>query len=124
MLSRAFRLAARKRLSGLKMERVKGVEPSSQPWQGCIMAVIRHPRLARVSHAKRDTRTSVPWARIELATPSFSEKCSTTELPRQAKLAIVPAKLGRQEPISDFNFKKAYLQLVDGTGFEPVAPAM
>ena len=28
---------------GLVIERVKGVEPSSGPWKGPIIAVIRHP---------------------------------------------------------------------------------
>ena len=28
------------------VERVKGVEPSFQPWEGCIIAVIRHPQAA------------------------------------------------------------------------------
>ncbi|GEM_PF-5591510 len=30
------------------MERVKGIEPSSVPWEGTIMAIIRHPRALRL----------------------------------------------------------------------------
>ena len=29
---------------GIRFLRVEGVEPSSQPWEGHIIAVIRHPR--------------------------------------------------------------------------------
>ena len=29
----------------MSMERAKGVEPSSQPWQGCIIAAIRRPHI-------------------------------------------------------------------------------
>ena len=50
-------------------ERVKGIEPSSYAWQAHVIATIRHPL--------------VPGIRIELTPPSFSEKCSTTELPRR-----------------------------------------
>ena len=32
-----------------RMERVKGVGPSFQPWEGCIIAVIRHPPSVRSS---------------------------------------------------------------------------
>ena len=42
-------IAAGRNLEGKKelcyiMERVKGVGPSSQPWEGYIIAVIRHPQ--------------------------------------------------------------------------------
>ena len=47
----------------LRFKRVKGVEPSSQPWQGCIIAAIRHPHF-------------VPGVRLALTTPAFSELCS------------------------------------------------
>ena len=57
-------------ISALSLERVKGVEPSSHPWQGCIITVIRHPQL-------------VPRAGIEPSTLRFSVACSTTELPRR-----------------------------------------
>ena len=48
-----------------------GIEPTSYPWQGHIIATIRHPQ-----------NKLVPRVRIELTTSSFSEKRSTTELPR------------------------------------------
>ena len=83
-----------------------GVEPTSQPWQGCIIATIRHPHFANATHLlsvnyllfllknfSNGLRlgigdSEVPRARIELATQRFSVVCSTTELPRLVPLAV------------------------------------
>jgi hypothetical protein len=51
-------------------ERVSGIEPPSRAWQARVIAVIPHPQ------------KNVPRVRIEPTTSSFSEKRSTTELPR------------------------------------------
>ena len=59
-----------KKLFHVLLERVSGIEPPSEHWQCPIITIIRHPLM------------SVPRVRIELTTSSFSEKRSTTELPR------------------------------------------
>jgi hypothetical protein len=49
-----------KKSNSFILERVKGIEPSSRPWQGRVIAVIPHPLF-------------VPRARLALATSAFSE---------------------------------------------------
>ncbi len=52
---------------------MSGIEPPSRAWQARVIAIIPHPQ------AKNKY---VPRVRIEPTTSSFSEKRSTTELPR------------------------------------------
>ena len=58
-------------------ERVKGIEPSSHPWQGCVIATIRHPRVINFQQSSG----AAEWNRT-IETFPFSAERSTTELPR------------------------------------------
>ncbi len=65
------------------------IELPFYPWQGYVIATIRHPpSLAEASFGGRSPLSLrkrdffVPDLRIELRTPSFSAMCSTTELVR------------------------------------------
>ena len=55
------------------MERPRGIEPLSLPWQGRVLP-LNHGRM-------------VPRVRIELTTRRSSGVCSTTELPGRSVLA-------------------------------------
>ncbi len=70
---------------------MSGIEPPSRAWQARVIAIIPHPQR---------TIKYVPRVRIEPTTSSFSEKRSTTELPRHIFF------------------------YVDDTGLEPVTPSV
>ncbi len=70
--------------SGDFLERVNGIEPSSSPWKGDIIAIIRHPQELAYS------MVGVP--RLELGIPSFARLIRGGEtrtrsllLPKQAR---------------------------------------
>ncbi len=65
------------------MVRVEGVEPSSQPWEGYIMAVIRHPLAVKGVPVKRmfcgvELNPKLePKMRLELTTYALRKRRST-----------------------------------------------
>ncbi len=71
-------------------ERVSGIEPPSLPWQGSVIATIRHPQRTKfpgnfyVAETFKFCKQNlfrlamVPWAGHAPATSSFSETRSTT----------------------------------------------
>ena len=83
------------------MERPRGIEPLSLPWQGRVLP-LNHGRMLVLNQI-----LMVPRVRIELTTRRSSGVCSTTELPRRIYLLN-----GFGKPV------------VGDKGFEPLTPSV
>ena len=44
-----------------RLERVAGVEPASQPWEGRIIAVIRYPQMTAIFDEQYNTKQGPPF---------------------------------------------------------------